>query len=157
MKTWIKRSLIGVAAAAVIAGGLIACGGHGHHARAGWSEERITEVRGKAIERISSRLTLDADQKRKLAAVADELLASRRALRGGGADPRSELQALIGSEKFDRSRAQALLEQKTQVAQGQGPKLIAAFGDFYDSLTPAQQKQVREALEQRGRGGWGRG
>jgi Spy/CpxP family protein refolding chaperone len=157
MKTWIKRSLIGLAATATLAGGLIAWGGHGHHARGGWSEERITEVRGKAIERISDRLTLNAAQQQKLDAVADELLASRQALRGGTADPRTELQALIGSEKFDRSRAQALLEQKTQVAQGQGPKLIAAFGDFYDSLTPEQQKQVREALDKRGRGGWGRG
>ena len=157
MKTWIKRSLIGLTAATLIAGGLIACGGHGHHARGGWSEERLTELRGKAIERISERLTLNADQRQKLSAVADELLASRQAMRGGTADPRSELLGLIGSPTFDRSRAQALLEQKTQVVQGQGPKLIAAFGAFSDSLTPAQQQQVREALEQRGRGGWGRG
>lgn len=157
MKTWIKRSLIGLGAAALIGAGLVACGGHGHHARGGWSEERITEVRGKAIERISDRLTLNADQRQKLAAVADELIASRQAMRGGTADPRSELQSLIGGQSFDRSRAQALLEQKTQVVQGQGPKLIAAFGAFYDSLSPAQQQQVREALEKRGRGGWGRG
>jgi periplasmic protein CpxP/Spy len=34
--------------------------------------------------------------------------------------------------------------------------MIAAMADFYDSLNPAQQKQVRERMEHRG-GWWGRG
>ncbi len=83
------------------------------------------------------------------------MLASRTALRGKEADPRTEFKAMIAGAKFDRSRAQAMLEQKTQVVQGQGPKLIAAMADFYDSLNPEQQKQVRERLEHRG--WWGRG
>ena len=34
------------------------------------------------------------------------------------------------------------------------PEVIAAFGDFYDGLTPAQQAKVRDFLERRGHG-WG--
>jgi protein CpxP len=151
MKTWIKRSLIGVAAATALVTGLVACG-HNHHARGGWSEERITEMRGKALERIGSKLDLNADQKQKLARVADELLAGRQAMRAGGAEPRSELRALVAGPSFDRSKAQALLDQKSQVVQGSGPKVIAAFGDFYDSLSPAQQQKLREAMDKRGRG-----
>ena len=60
MKPWIKRTLIGLTATTVVLGGLTACGSR-HHAR-GWSDERITEVRGKAIEKISDRLDLNADQ-----------------------------------------------------------------------------------------------
>lgn len=155
MKPWIKRSLIGLTAATVVLGGLTACGSRGDHAR-GWSDERITEARGKVVEKISSRLDLDTAQKARLGALADEMIASRKAMRGG-ADPRTELQTLIAGDKFDRSKAQALLEQKTQVVQGNGPKVLAAFGDFYDSLNPEQQKQVREKLERRGHGWWGRG
>lgn len=155
MKPWIKRSLIGLTAATVVLGGLTACCSRGDHAR-GWSDERITEARGKAVEKISSRLDLDTAQKAKLGALADEMIASRKAMRGG-ADPRTELQTLIAGDKFDRSKAQALLDQKTQVVQGNGPKVVAAFGDFYDSLNPEQQKQVREKLERRGHGWWGRG
>ena len=44
---------------------------------------------------------------------------------------------------------QTLLEQKTQVVQGNGPKMIAALADFYDSLNPEQQKQVRDRMERR--------
>ena len=155
MKPWIKRTLIGLTATTVALGGLSACGSRGDHAR-GWSDERITEVRGKAIEKISDRLDLNADQKAKLAVLADQMIAARKALRGN-TDPRTDLQALVAGDKFDRSKAQQLLDQKLQAAQGNGPQMLAAFGDFYDSLNPEQQKQVREKLERRGHGWWGRG
>jgi len=156
MKTWIKRSLIGLTAVTVVVGGLTACGSRGDHAR-GWSDERITEVRGKAIDKIGSKLDLNAEQKQKLGVLADEMIASRKAFRGEGADPRADLKALVAGDKFDRTKAQALLDQKMQVMQGNGPKMLSAFGDFYDSLNPEQQKQVRERMEKRGHGWWGRG
>lgn len=155
MKPWIKRTLFGVFGATVLLGGLTACGHRGAH-HGDWSAERVAEVRGKAIERISSKLDLNEAQKQKLGVLADEIVAQRTAFRGTAADPRAEFQALVAGEKFDRARAQALLEQKTQAVQGSGPKVIAALADFYDSLTPEQQKQVRERLAQR-RGGWGWG
>jgi len=156
MKPWIKRSLIALTSATVVLGGLTACGSRGDHAR-GWSDERVTEMRGKAVEKISSKLELNAEQKAKLGVLADEMVASRKAVRGGSGDFRNDLQALIAADKFDRTKAQQMLDQKTQALQGSGPKILAAFGDFYDSLNPEQQKQVREKLERRGHGWWGRG
>ena len=55
MKTWIKRSLIGLTAVTIVLTGLTACGSRGDHAR-GWSDDRSTEMRGKAIEKISDKL-----------------------------------------------------------------------------------------------------
>ena len=156
MKPWLKKTLFTVFGASIVLGGLTACGSRGDHAR-GWSDERVTEMRGKAIERISSKLELNEAQKQKLGLLADELIAQRKAWRAQGGEPRAEIKALIAGEKFDRAAAQGLLERKTQQVQGAGPKVIAAFGDFYDSLTPAQQQQVRERLDKRGHGGWGRG
>lgn len=155
MKPWIKRTLIGLTSVTVVLGGLTACGSRGDHAR-GWSDERITEVRGKAIEKISGKLDLNAEQKAKLGVLADQMIASRKAFRGDS-DPRTDLQALVAGDKFDRSKAQQMLDQKLQAAQGNGPQMLSAFGDFYDSLNPEQQKQVREKLERRGHGWWGRG
>ncbi|MDO9250433.1 MAG: Spy/CpxP family protein refolding chaperone [Hydrogenophaga sp.] len=156
MKTWIKRTLIGLTTATVVLGGLTACGSRGDHAR-GWSDERVTEMRGKAIERISSKLELNAEQKQKLGVLADQMIAQRKAFRGEGADPRADIQALVAGEKFDRAKAQTLLDQKTAAVQGNAPKVLAALADFYDSLNAEQQKQVREKLDKRGHGRWGRG
>ncbi len=156
MKPWIKKTLVGVFGATLLVGGLTACGSRSHHHGDDWSPERVTEVRGKVVEKISSKLELNEAQKQKLGVLADEIIAQRTAFRGPGADPRADFKALIAGDKFDRARAQALLDQKTQAVQGNGPKVIAALADFYDSLNPEQQKQVRERLEQR-RGWWGRG
>ena len=156
MKHWIKRTFIGALGAALLVGGLASCGSRGGHHGEGWSAERVTQMRGKVVDRISSKLELNDLQKQKLGALADEMIASRTAFKGKDADPRTELKAVIAGDKFDRTRAQALLDQKTQVVQGNGPKMIAAMADFYDSLNPAQQKQVRDRLEHRGGkgGGW---
>ena len=157
MKPWIKKTLIGITAATVVLGGLTACGSRGDHHGSGWSDERVTEMRGKAVERISDKLELNAVQQQKLGVLADELIAQRKAWRAQGGEPRAEIKALIAGDKFDRSAAQGLLERKTQQVQGAGPKVIAAMADFYDSLNPEQQKQVRERLDQRGHGWWRRG
>ena len=157
MKTWIKRSLIAVSAIAAfgLIGGLAACGSHGH--RGGdWSPERVTEMRGKLIERAGRKMDLTEAQKAKLGVLADEMLAARAAMRGTGADPRAELKALIAGSTFDRAGAEKLLSTKTQVVQAQSPKVMQAMGDFYDSLNPQQQQQLREWLD-KGPGRWGRG
>jgi len=156
MKPWIKRSLIALTSATVVLGGLTACGTRGDHAR-GWSDEHIAEVRGRMVEKVTGKLELNAGQKAKLEVLADQMVASRKAVRGESGDFRNDLQALIAGDKFDRSKAQQMFEQKTQAIQANGPKILAAFGDFYDSLNPEQQKQVRERLERRGHGWWGRG
>lgn len=157
MKTWIKKSLIGLTGATVLLGGLTACGARGEHHRGGWSDERVSEVRGKVVGKIGSKLDLNEAQKQKLDALADEIIAQRKALKGSNPDPRAEFNALISANTFDRAGAQALLDQKTQAIQGSAPKVIAALADFYDSLNPEQQKQVRERLERRGHGWWARG
>jgi periplasmic protein CpxP/Spy len=156
MKSWIKKSLIGFAGATVLLGGLTACGGRGHHGE-GWSAERVSEVRGKVVDKISGKLALDEAQKQKLGVLADQIIASRSAFRGDAADPRTDFRALIAGEKFDRTAAQTMLEKKTEAIQGNAPQTINALADFYDSLNPEQQKQVREKLEKRGHGWWGRG
>jgi protein CpxP len=156
MKPWIKKTLIGFAGATILLGGLSACGHRGGHERGPMSPERVTEMRSKVIERVSDKLELNEAQKLKLGALADEMIAQRQALRGDSADPRTEMKALVAGEKFDRTRAQTLLTQKTEVVQAGGPKVIAAMADFYDSLNPAQQAEVRERLDKRG-GWWGRG
>jgi Spy/CpxP family protein refolding chaperone len=150
MKRWIKRTLVGLFGATVLVGGLSACG-HGHYG-GNWqtSEADATKMRERLLERAGSELKLDAAQKQRLATLADKLREQRTALMGTGSDPRAEVQALVAGTTFDRERAQAFVTAKTAALQGKSPEVITAAGDFYDSLNPAQQQQVRDFMN-RGR------
>ncbi|MBI5274991.1 MAG: Spy/CpxP family protein refolding chaperone [Burkholderiales bacterium] len=157
MRTWLRRTLLGVLGASIAFGGLAACGHrHDHH---GWSKmttEERARVRDKVIDRIAGRLELNGEQKAKLTVLAGKLEEQRTALVGQNAYPREQAKALVAGEKFDRSKAQALVNEKTAAVQAKSPEVIAALGDFYDSLNAAQQAKVRELMERRGRHGWWR-
>ena len=153
MKPWIKRTLIGLFGAAILAGGLTACGHRPHGFGANMSAEEATQYRAKMVERVGRKLELNADQKQRLTALADKLHEQRTALAGQGKDPRAEVKALVAGDKFDKTRAQALVTEKTTALQSKSPEVIAALADFYDSLNPAQQQQVRDFMEHRG-GRW---
>lgn len=150
MKTWIRRTLIGLAATGALLGGLAACS-HGHH-RGPMSEADIVQLRERFIDKAASKLDLDAAQKARLATLADALQAQRSALMAGGAggagaaQPRAELQALIAGTSFDRAKAQALVDSKTAAVRDKAPAVVTAMADFYDSLKPEQQQQLRDLL-----------
>lgn len=142
MKTWIKRSLFALASAGIVLGSLTACGHRMHHGgwRADATPEQSAEWRGRMVERVAGKLDLNAEQKAKLTVLSDKLHAQRLAVRGS-TDPRAEVQSLV--------------QQKTDAVRTGSPEVIAAMGDFYDSLNPAQQQQVRDFMQKRR--GWRRG
>jgi Spy/CpxP family protein refolding chaperone len=150
MKRSIKRILAAVFGTAVLVGGLTACGGH----HGGWgrmNDADATQMRERMIERAGKELKLDDAQKQRLAVLADKLRESRVAVMGA-TDPRADMLALVAGPKFDRANAQALVEAKTTAVRARSPEVIAAAADFFDSLKPEQQQQVREFMSKR-RGG----
>lgn len=154
MRKWIKRTLIGVFGASVLFGGLATCS-HGPRHGHGWqamSEEDAAKMKSRMVEKVAGKLDLDEAQKARLGVVADKLREQRNALVAGG-NPREEMQSLVAGPSFDRVKAKALVDAKTGAISAKSPELIAAFGDFYDSLRPGQQAQVREFMS-RGRHGW---
>lgn len=156
MQAWIKRTLIGLTSVTVLAGGLAACGHRGQHAQGPASAEQVAEWRGKAVDRVTRKLDLTAEQRQKFEVLADKLIAQRAAMIGQSQGPRTEMKALVAGDKFDRARALNLLDEKTRVLQMSTPEVITALADFYDSLNPAQQAEVREFLDKR-RGWFRRG
>ena len=145
MKRSIKTTLA-VLGAAILIGGLTACGGH-----RGWnsmSTADSAQMRERMLERAGNELKLDDAQKQRLAVLADKLRDSRSAVMGAS-DPRADVQALVAGPKFDRNGAQALVETKTAAVRGKSPEVITAAADFFDSLKPEQQQQVREFMSKR--------
>ena len=155
MKLWLKRTLFGVFGASILVGGLTACGHGGPGGnRGGWNlgGADSTKLRERILERAGKTLALDNAQKQKLGVLADKLREQRTAF-AGATDPRADLQALVAGPKFDRSNAQAMVEAKTAAVRGKSPDVITAAADFFDSLKPEQQQQVRDFMNKRR--GWG--
>lgn len=156
MKTWLKRTLIGLFGGAVLLGGLAACS-HRHHHGGMMSDADVAQLRERFIGKATRELALDTAQAQRLGLLADALAAQRSALMADGAAPRAELQALLAGPQFDRARAQALVDRKTAAVKDKAPAVVSALADFYDSLQPAQQQKLRDFMA-RGHGhGVGRG
>ena len=148
----VRRLLLGALGVTLIAGGLAACGHRDHTWGAGMTQEQFAPQRDKMVDRVASKLDLNAEQKKLLANVGDKLFEQRKAMIGQTSDPRAELKSLIAGPKFDTAKAQALITDKTSVMQTKSPETLAALAAFYDSLNPAQQQKVRDMAE--GRHGW---
>ncbi len=154
MKRWIKRSLFAAVGLSVLAGGLAACSHAGRgHGMAQASAEDIAHWRARLLERAGRELQLDAPQTQRLGQLFDALDAQRVALVAGSADPRAAMQALVGGERFDRERANALLSEKTEAVRLKSPQVITAAADFFDGLRADQQAKVRALMAER-RHGW---
>lgn len=153
MKTWIRRTLLAVFGASIALGGLAACGHRHEHHGSGTSLEDRAKFREKMIQRASAKLDLNADQRQRLGVLFDKLAAQRTVLMGA-TDPRAQVLSLVSGDKFDRAKAQALVSEKTAAIAAGSPEVVAALGDFYDSLNPQQQAQVREYMERRGHRRW---
>ncbi len=151
MKTnWLKRTLMGVAASAALIG-VAAYAQGAFHGPASAAE--TAEHQAHMLAHIGKRLNLDAAQQAKLQTLANTLHAQHEAMMGGAADPHARMAALIAGNTFDRTGAQQLVNEKVQQVQANSPALIAAAGDFFDSLNPAQQQQVRDFAAQHHGGG----
>ena len=148
MKHWIKRTLFGFAGLAMVAGSVAGCAGQRH----GWSGDSA-EFRAKIVERVGSKLELDAAQKQKLTVLAEKLQAQREAMRGAGGagDPRSQFKALFAGNKLDQAGATRLIDEKTTAVRNGSPEIIAAAADFFDTLNAAQQQKVRDFMDRGGR------
>ena len=105
------------------------------------------------IDYAGKKLELNDAQKQRLATLAAKLQEQRTALMGATQNPRAELQALVAGDKLDKTRAQALIEEKTGALRSKSPEVLAAAADFYDNLNPAQQQQIRDLMNRRR--GWG--
>jgi len=144
MKNWLKRTLVGVAVSAALVGSVTAYSqGPDFHRGPPPRPEEMAQHEAHMLEHIGKSLKLDASQTTKLKALADQLHAQREAM-GGPDKMHDRIQTLIAGPKFDRAGAQKLVAEKAAQIQTSGTAVIAAAADFYDSLSAAQQQQVRD-------------
>lgn len=152
----IKRVLVGLTAVVLVTSAAAACGFRGTgpwggHGPCGshWRGEDTAQRRAYMVERVSQELSLNVGQRAKLEVLADQLDEQRQALWGERQGMAADLQQVIAGERFDRARAQGVVDQKLQAVQQHSPKVVDAMASFYDSLDAGQQRVVREKLRDR--------
>lgn len=97
--------------------------------------------------KISKKLDLNADQKTKLDAVTKEFMAARTEMKGKKDATRSTLREVLNQPKFDQGKVMSVYKGHVSDMDTHAPRIIAAVGDFWDSLTPEQQAKAREKME----------
>jgi len=156
MRRWLKRTLIGLFGASLLVGGGLAACSHHRFGHGAWpmTEADAAKLRERVIDKASRELQLDEAQRGRLGLLADAVKAQRNALVADTPNPRADLQSLVAGAQFDRTKAQALIEGKTNAVREHAPALVTAFGDFYDSLRPEQQQKLRDFMARGRHGRW---
>ena len=141
MKTRIRYALA-ILGAVGIAAAVTACGhGFRHHAPGDYAVRHI--------EKLGKELDLNEAQTAKLNAVTATLRKGGETLRSKHGERQKEVLALLDQPTFDRQRANALVQQTTRDVNDHAAEMVAAIGEFYDSLTPPQQQKLRAEVTER--------
>jgi periplasmic protein CpxP/Spy len=144
MKSLIKKSGFALVCASALVFGAAGCSHHSGPRQMG--EAGTTDFRTKMVDRVASRLDLNETQKQKFNVLATKMQEQRSSLMGSNQDPRTQAKAVIAGNTFDKAKAQALVDEKTLSIKNKSPETIAAAADFFDSLNPTQQQQVRDFM-----------
>jgi periplasmic protein CpxP/Spy len=136
------RYIVAILGAVGIAVAVAGCGhGYRHHEPGDYAVRHI--------EKLGKELNLNEAQTAKLNAVTETLRKGRETMRAKHDEKQKEVLALLDQPKLDRQRALGLVQQTTRDINDHAPEMIAAMGDFYDSLTPPQQQKLREEMKER--------
>jgi protein CpxP len=137
MKRITKLIVIG-SGVVLLAGSIAACGRpHTPEQRAEWMTEKVTKE-----------LKLDDAQQAKLKTLSDLMLSARKQMRQEFGDDRDQVLSLLDQPKLDQARILGMVREHTQAINKEAPKVVAALGNFYDSLTPEQQAEVRKFVKE---------
>ena len=99
------------------------------------------------MDKATKELHLDNTQQTKLRRLVDDVTDSRKLMRNQRDQAKQVIMGLLEQPNLPRDKSLDLVENHIRVMQGQAPKLVTAFADFYDSLDPQQRKALREALD----------
>ena len=118
-----------------------------------WSKQDSESRANRMVERITKKLDLNDDQVSALNQARDQIKQTGVSMRGVlGLQPQT-IASLVEAETFDRAAALDLITQRTQAINDAAPGMVAAFGDFVDTLSAEQKSQLSERLQHRRKGG----
>ncbi len=139
-----------LAVGGLVLGGLSAC------------SQRFKTPEGRAdhiVKKITKKLELNETQVAKLDVLKNEILTVRKEMKGKKENTHKSLREILGQPKLDQTRVMSIFNGHVKDINKQAPRVVAALGGFWDSLTPEQQTKIREKMEKHmsRHGRWGHG
>jgi Spy/CpxP family protein refolding chaperone len=143
-----KRILTASVTGLVLLGGLVTLAAwHGHHRM-----HDPAEVAAFVTDRVDDALDdLDAtpDQRTRIHAVKDRMLASVRQARAGHEVDHAALVEAWKSPSPDRARLHALVDERVDAWRAIAHEAVDAAVEVHDTLTPEQREKVTRKIERR--------
>ena len=114
-----------------------------------YNHYRYPEAKAQwVVDEVTEELTLTEPQQEKLVVLKDQMLEVRKATKEMLMESRDQFTTLFETSNLNQEQALTLIQSHTEFVNQAAPVLVAAFGDFYDSLTPEQQTEIRTFLEE---------
>jgi outer membrane lipopolysaccharide assembly protein LptE/RlpB len=129
--------------AAVSAAAILVTAGCGYAFRS--NPQRFATI---YVEHVAKELQLNELQTAKLHLLKDSVLTMRESMRADRERQQQAALALLEKPTVDRPRAFGLLQDATREIHDQAADVLRSFADFYDTLSPPQQRKVRETLKE---------
>jgi periplasmic protein CpxP/Spy len=142
MKPALKKllSLTALLAAGVAVAGFTGCG---HHRPDPARMERMVTHR---VDDALDDLKATPEQRQKITAVKDRLLASARAMRGDHQATVKEALGLWEAASFDRARALALVDARLDAMRAMAHEAVDAAAEVHATLTAEQRAEVARRI-----------
>ncbi len=101
------------------------------------------------VEKITGKLDLNKEQVSKLEIVKNEFLSARKEMKEKKNQARTSISEILEQPRLDQDRILSMVSDKTQFINTKAPKIVSSMAGFYDSLSPEQQKMLREKFKDR--------
>jgi Spy/CpxP family protein refolding chaperone len=144
---WLKRFAIGTVALL----GVLALGGVAHAKGRGWHDPaRMEAMFGKRLDRMLDFVQATPEQRTKIVAIKDGLVAKHRALRDARKATRDELLAQWDSVNPDMSRVHARIDDRAKEMTAFAHDAADAMNQVHAILTPEQRAKLSQRWKERG-------
>ncbi|QPJ61950.1 MAG: hypothetical protein G3M70_08715 [Candidatus Nitronauta litoralis] len=137
MKT--AASVVGLLVSGLFLMGTAVGCGHRHVS----PEQRADHI----VEKIKDKLDLNEEQTSKLVIAKNEILKVRQEMKAQRTQTRTDFFEMLEQPKLDQDRILSLVKEKTRTVNEKAPEVVVALAGFFDSLTPEQQKTLREKIK----------
>lgn len=147
-----KKLILGTLGVASLAAGFLLLSGFhgggcgsGHHG----NPARMEKMIGSHIDEVLEDLSATPEQRAKVLAVKDRLLAQGKQLHDGQADVKKELLAQWDAPSPDMARIHALIDQRAVAMKALADQAADGLAEVHAVLTPEQRAQLSKKLHRR--------